>query len=69
MKRRWEEYASSLVWIMIRFLEYLKQKSSQEKTCETSIREIKMWDKTQLTFTCSKSTIETLGKGVKYVQS
>ena len=24
---------------------------------------------TQLTFTCSKSTIETLGKGVKYVQS
>ena len=24
---------------------------------------------TQLTFTCSKSTIETLEKGVKYVQS
>ena len=24
---------------------------------------------TQLTFTCSKPTIETLGKGVKYVQS
>ena len=24
---------------------------------------------TQLTFTCSKSTIETLQKGVKYVQS
>ena len=24
---------------------------------------------TQLTFTCSKSTIKTLGKGVKYVQS
>ena len=22
----------------------------------------------QLTFTCSKSTIETVGKGVKYVQ-
>ena len=26
-------------------------------------------DITQLTFTCSKSTTETLGKGVKYVQS
>ena len=24
---------------------------------------------TQLTFTCSKSTIETLEKGMKYVQS
>ena len=24
---------------------------------------------TQLTFTCSKSTIETIEKGVKYVQS
>ena len=24
---------------------------------------------TQLTFTCSKSTIETLGKSVKYFQS
>ena len=24
---------------------------------------------TQLTFTCSKSTIETLEKGVKYVQN
>ena len=24
---------------------------------------------TQLTFTCSKSTVETLEKGVKYVQS
>ena len=27
------------------------------------------WDNTQLTFTCSKSTIETLGKDVKYVQN
>ena len=26
-------------------------------------------DTTQLTFTCSKSTIETLWKGVKYVQN
>ena len=26
-------------------------------------------EETQLTFTCSKSTIETLEKGVKYVQS
>ena len=26
-------------------------------------------DITQLKFTCSKSTIETLGKGAKYVQS
>ena len=27
------------------------------------------WDASQLTFTCSKSTIETLEKGVKYVQT
>ena len=27
------------------------------------------WGTTQLTFTCSKSAIETLEKGVKYVQS
>ena len=26
-------------------------------------------DTTQLTFTCSKSTIETLEKGVRYIQS
>ena len=26
-------------------------------------------DLTQLTFTCSKSTIETLEKGLKYIQS
>ena len=29
---------------------------------------LKKWNKTQLTFTCSKSKIETLEKGVKYVQ-
>ena len=27
------------------------------------------WGHTQLTFTCSKPTVETLEKGVKYVQS
>ena len=27
------------------------------------------WSNTQLTFTCLKSPIETLTKGVKYVQS
>ena len=27
------------------------------------------WETTQLTFTCSGLTVETLGKGVKYVQN
>ena len=27
------------------------------------------WNETQRTLTCSKSTVETLEKGVKYVQS
>ena len=33
------------------------------------VRKSKELELSLLTFTCSKSTIETLGKGVKYVQS
>ena len=36
---------------------------------ETKLNRIKICGKTQQTFTCSKTTIETFEKGVKYVQS
>ena len=46
---------------------------SRKTLCEYADIYIKIMLKksydTQLTFTCSKSTIETLGKDVKYVKS
>ena len=47
----------------------LRQKKKQRN--EDSIVNILEWNQktTQLAFTCSKSTIETLQKGVKFVQS
>ena len=35
----------------------------------TSLKQPYNYKRTELIFTCSKSTIETLEKGVKYVQS
>ena len=43
---------------------YLHPRSLSEVFIIVNLRHV-----TQLTFTCSKSTIETLEKGVKYVQS
>ena len=40
----------------------------QERLFELIFKRVTL-KKTQVTFTCPKSTIETLGKGVKYAQS
>ena len=51
-----------LFWIKTTILsEYWVSGSSKNK--------IRLTPYSQLTFTCSNSTVETLGKGVKYVQS
>ena len=46
-----------------------KDKETRHKTSSPSIVGMIISINTQLTFTCSKPTIETLKKGVKYVQS
>ena len=46
---------------------FYKKKTSRKK--ENTIQPWLLTMSTQLTFTCSKSAIETLEKGVTYVQS
>ena len=57
-----EFYATTV--LLIKLIFYIKNKTQ----CFALRYSISIWV-TQLTFTCSKWTIETLEKGVKYVQS
>ena len=44
-------------------------RSLSDEECAAKSDELIPGEKTHITLTCSKSTIETLEKGVKYIQS